>query len=108
MLITAKYEKIKKFVEECGNDSKRLYKLVDETTGKKTENKLPVGKSDQDLAGDFANFFMDKILKICDSLKDKPTYSPVSHNGVPSLGCFKEVSEDEVKKNYRLNGHKIL
>ena len=44
MLITAKYEKIKNLVNECGSDSKGLYKLVDEITGKKSENKLPVDK----------------------------------------------------------------
>ena len=98
MLITAKHEKIKNLVNECGSDSKRLYKLVDEITGKKSENKLPADKSDRELADEFANFFMEKILKIRDSLKDQPTYSPLSHGSVPSLDSFKELTDDEVKK----------
>ena len=39
-----------------------------------------------------------KILKICDRLKDQPTYSPLSHGSVPSLDSFKELTDNKVKK----------
>ena len=43
-----------------------------------------------------------------DSLKDQPTYSPLSHGSVPSLDCFKELTKNEDEKGYLLNGHKVM
>ena len=44
--------------------------------GTSSENALPNHTSDKDLAGEFANFFMDKIQKIRDNLTGYPTYEP--------------------------------
>lgn len=45
-------------------DSKKLYNLVSELTGTKSENPLPDSVADSKLADDFTDFFMNKIDKI--------------------------------------------
>jgi hypothetical protein len=57
--------------EEVSNskgDSKKLYALVSELTGTKSENPMPSGISDSTLSDNFAGYFMNKISKIRDSL----------------------------------------
>ena len=49
---------------DCHGDSKSLHKLVNNLTIKTVENPLPAGKSDADLADNFASYFENKILTI--------------------------------------------
>ena len=50
--------------------SKKLYKLVKELTGRKSKNPLPLEENDNTLADKFADYFMNKMQKIRESLKD--------------------------------------
>ena len=50
-----------------------------------------------DLAEDFAQFFLDKITKIREALKDKPVYMPTP-NDAPKLQRFSPLKEEDVHK----------
>ena len=65
-------------------NSKKLYSLVCELTGTKIENPLPDNVADTKLDEDFADFFMNKIDTIRQSLKDFPTHKPKRKN-VPCI-----------------------
>ena len=64
--------KIKEKIDDCQKDTKKLYKLVVYLTGTATENLLPPRKTDNQLAKDFAKFFMNKIQTIGDNLSKHP------------------------------------
>ena len=46
------------------NDIKHLYKVVMSLSGVRKENLMPPAESDQLLAEEFADFFIEKIKKI--------------------------------------------
>ena len=57
-------------VKQCGKDTKKLYKLVNALMGNNTENPMPKAKSDEELAQQFADFFLEKIQKIRKMFQD--------------------------------------
>ena len=60
-------------VNDCNNDTKKLYAFVNGIIGRVSENPMPKSHCDEQLAEEFADYFMAKIKKICDSLKNYPT-----------------------------------
>ncbi|CAG2199519.1 unnamed protein product [Mytilus edulis] len=77
-------------------DSKKLYKFVKDLTGSKAENPMPAVENENELPDKFADFFMNKIKTIRDSLRDFDDYKPLFKD-VPLFTSFKNLSEDEVK-----------
>ena len=65
ILKSSKVQSISKKVIECEHDVKKMYRLINNITGRTSENPMPENVSDETLLNDFANFFMDKIQKIC-------------------------------------------
>ena len=57
---------------------------------------MPPGKTDDELAEEFAEFFMQKIKTIQDGLEHHLLYTP-RDTGIPRLETFKQVSESDVK-----------
>ena len=51
-------------VKECNNNSGKLYELVKEPTNIKDKNPFPKASSDEELANQFADYFMNKIKNI--------------------------------------------
>ena len=90
----AKKDHISDLVAGCGNDSGKLYKLVNNLTGCKSECPLP-NKDPESLTEEFAEFFLDKINTIC---QDLAHYTPYTCE----VGCqsgfqqFESMTEDEV------------
>lgn len=84
-------------VKESKGDSKKLYRIIKELTGSRTENPMPPVDNENTLADQFADHFMNKIARIRDSLKTYENYKPARKN-VPSFECFVELTEDEIKK----------
>jgi len=76
LLHATKREMLSSKVLDCKGDTKQLYKLFNNITGNMRDNPLPSGRTDQDLADDFANYFMNKILSIRDALQNTPKYVP--------------------------------
>ena len=66
-------------------------------TGKKADNPMPEGKTDQELADEFSEYFMCKIKTIRDSLQSIPKFEP-SQPVSCRLSQFKPISEDQIKK----------
>ena len=52
----------------------KIHALMSNLTSKQCERKLPLAKSNQNLAEEFATFFQNKIQKIRDKLNDKPHF----------------------------------
>ena len=91
----------KRIVRSCdkiikiGKDTKRLYAMIESITGASTSNPLPSG-SPEDLAEEFAQFFLDKIVNIREAMKDDKVYS--YPNRVPfSFSKFPPLTESEVE-----------
>ena len=64
-------------VHECGNDTRKLYALVNALTGAPNNaNPLPGCNNYEQLAEEFASHFMNKINNIRDSLDVFPKYNP--------------------------------
>ena len=82
---------------ECSKDPKKIQVLVNNLTTKQQPQQWPPHKSEEDLAEDFAQFFLDKITKIREVLKDKPVYMPTP-NDAPKLQRFTLLKEEDVHK----------
>ena len=82
---------------ECGKNTKKLYKLINNWTGSIKLNPLPddLG-SDEEMADSFADVFVNKIKNIRNVLDGK--YKPPVRSVKSELLEFKRVSTDEVRK----------
>ena len=56
-------------VNDCNNDTKKLYAFVNGILGRASANPMPKSHSDEQLAEEFVDYFMAKIKKIHDSEK---------------------------------------
>ena len=84
-------------VVECGTDTHKLYSLVNSLTGATITNPMPDHQgSDEELADQFSEFFMDKITKIRQGLDIYPKYDPPYRQGLNHLEEFSRMCEDEV------------
>lgn len=97
LLKATKKEMLSAKVLECKGDIKRLYRHFKNITGEKLENPMPEGRTDQELADDFANYFIDKIETIRDSLQSIPKFVP-SEPVACGLDGFQSLSEEQVQK----------
>ena len=69
MLIESKQTTIADKVNQCNKDAKQLFRLVNEIALSTKDNLLPDGISNQELADQFTDYFIDKIQLIRNSLK---------------------------------------
>ena len=92
-----KRQVISKKVNELHENTKGLYKLTCNLTGQSSDNPFSEAESDEALANQFADYFTQKMDRICDQLNDKPTYQP-GNTAVPQLRKFRLMTEAEVLK----------
>ena len=64
MIRSARTQVISDKVLECGHNTKKLYSVVNGLIGRTAENPLPESQSDEQLAENFTDYFMDKIKNI--------------------------------------------
>ena len=87
-------------VEECGSNQRKLYQVIHELAGEKTENPLPSLTNLEQVAG-FSEFFCKKIEGIRQDIDNTDAGPPPTTNrasvGV-SLSSFKPLTEEEVAK----------
>ena len=50
-------------VSGCGQDTKKLYSVVNGLIGRTVVNPMPESESDKQLAEDFVDYFMEKIKR---------------------------------------------
>ena len=84
-------------VLECGKDSKKLFELVSKLTGSKATNPMSDHEDTQQLTEEFADHFLNKIVRICDALDDLPLYIPPTRI-VPELHEFRPMLSEEIKE----------
>ena len=85
-------------ITKLRGDTKNLYSLVYQLTGNVKENPLPERESDEDLANEFTDYFMNKIQTICGSLEECEKFHPLLNNDTDILAQFKPMSEEEVRE----------
>ena len=95
-LYMCKVECYQSKIEECGNDSKKIYNTINGLINTTSSNPLPDEPPDL-LANSFADYFYNKIKKICDELDQCELYTP-SLKDVPSMKTFQPVTETFVAK----------
>ena len=91
-----KQQVISKKVKELRGDTKGLYKLTCNLTSQSTVNPFRKAESDEVLANEFADYFIEKIDKIRDKLNIKPTYQPTKST-IPRLRKFRLMTQAEVE-----------
>ena len=100
MLLEARRESLRKEINECHRDTKKLYNLINNLTTSKTDNPMPDAESDEALVNTFADYLMEKISKIRDELQHHPEYSP-EHKNIDQLVQFHPVSAEYISKEIR-------
>jgi hypothetical protein len=90
----------KEAVHQARGNSKQLYSVTLGLMGKKQPNPLPEAQSNKDLADEFATFFLHKIERIRDDLKDIPKFVP-SYHDTGSMSSFHPLTCEEVLKLVR-------
>ena len=91
----SKSSHISGLVVSAKGDVKKLYQLLNTITGKVDDNPFPKSDSDEALANGFAEFFLNKIQRICDVLNDKPTLDVLDRE-VPRLLRFNKLTTKQV------------
>ena len=100
MLLEATTESLSRTIDECNKDTMKLYSLINNLTGSKTENPMPDAKSDEALVNTFTAHFIEKISIIRDELWSHPEHSP-EHRNTGQLIQFHPVSAEYVSKTIR-------
>ena len=97
LLLATKTETLSNKVLACKQDTKKLYKLVHHLTSMKADNHLPKHENEENLANEFADYFIGKIEKMRQELNTNSRYTP-SNDNILILSRFTEVTQDEVQK----------
>ena len=97
MLRRIRTDKITEKVTECAGNTKKLYSLVSYLTRSEIENPMLPGKMDDELAEEFAEYFMQKIKTIREGLEYHLHYIHPGTQASQELETFKQVSESDVK-----------
>ena len=95
-------------IQECGDDQKKLFDIIEHLLHRKAKEALPDHTSELELAKQFNTFFIDKITAIRDDLDIKAelltnknhvsNYSPQIHS---VLSNFQIVEEEEIIKTIK-------
>ena len=93
-----RYKYVNEKFKYCDNDPKKLLTTLDEIMGKHKDTILLEGKSDATVANDTAEFFMNKIHKINDALKDYNMHNPEPKTVEQELTQFKPIDCMRLRK----------
>ena len=97
-LRVAKTFKLSKMISECGNDIGQLYRIIDSVTGRNKDNPMPSNISMEELTEKFADFFLDKIVRLRNELSKVNIYEPLWGDIKIQLKEFVPVEGEEVMK----------
>ena len=84
-------------IQDCRNDTRKLFQVINTLTGSNPENPMPECDNDQQLADEFAEFFAEKIDRIKSDLDHYLEYIP-DHKDVPVMDKFLPISQEEITK----------
>jgi hypothetical protein len=99
----AKSQYFNSLVSESEGDSKKLYSTVSKILGRDKDNPLPNSDSDESLANEFNDFFINKIQTIRDELDNTTIEAPLTNEienkeNITEMNQFKSLTSDEVTK----------
>ena len=66
MLQQSKLQTLSTSISDCGNDTRKLYKMVNSILGTSTYNPMPDEDHREKLVDEFTDYFLRKIQKIRD------------------------------------------
>ena len=89
-----KQQLMSKRILDCKNNAIELFLLVNKLTGNTAQNPLPPNKTNEELAEDFARYFLSKIEKIRESFIDTPSYAALQYSR-PKFTSFCPLTESE-------------
>ena len=105
ILKQAKIDYYSDMVSSCGNDQKSLHKITKHLLQGSTEASLPSGKSSNELAQAFSDFFIDKIQGIRNDIASQAESGldifKIDSDKVSLDNClveFTPASEEEIQK----------
>ena len=78
-------------------DAKKLYTLINNIANNNKDNPLPKSQNDEELANEFAQYFISRIKSIRDTLYSHPLYKPTRRD-VSKLSRSSKITEDQVKR----------
>ena len=87
-------------IDEANQDSKQLFRALISLLGNRNESPLPCGTTNDQLAKDFADFFLNTIDKIREGFKNIPAYQPRQLDS-PKLKKFTPVTQHQLEKIVR-------
>ncbi|XP_063953981.1 uncharacterized protein LOC135153775 [Lytechinus pictus] len=85
----------RKVIEDCGDDSRRLFQVANQLLNRKQSSPLPSLACDKSLADIFNNFFVDKVNSIQRSLSPDVSQRPCLTDEI--LEVFDPTTADEIK-----------
>ena len=97
MIKYKKRDHLHNWISTTKGNSKKLYQLITNLTGQNKSNPLPTSTSDEDLADEFATYFLKKICNIRKLFDNIPNYKPTPTN-TPPLNKFSTLSESQLYK----------
>lgn len=106
LLFQSKQDYYSTSIMECGNDTKRLFKLTNKLLGDNNEVILPTSDNDRDLSNEFGKYFLGKIQTIRETLQSQNDktgnysdvlWADVQYTGDPLIE-FSPTSSDEIRK----------
>ena len=98
MFKDAKTKAVSNLIMECDRDIKKLYQVIYNMTGKHSINSLPDSDSEEELANNFAYFFINKIKIFSDQLNKYPKFDQsVNSKPIPTmLNKFKPMLAEDI------------
>ena len=97
MLKFKKNDCIHRIIKANSNNTRKLFKLVNEITGNNKPNPMPDAPDDKELAESFAQFFKQKNRQHVAPIPNIPQYK-VPPKDTPTLKSFTTITEDDVFK----------
>ena len=88
---------IKSINDKKKDNTKDLYKIINGITGLRTDNPLPDCNNNKELANSFADYFINKIMKIRENLSTYTKFCPTLVSVLNPLSSFRHMSCIEVK-----------
>ena len=100
-------QSISKKALDCNEDTKELFHLVNTLNCNTTQNPMPLNKTDEELAEDFAEFFLSEIEKNKGKFINTPANKPVQQD-IPKFVSFRSTHRNGSMYSYNEDEEQAL
>ena len=98
LIDAAKVDHYKTMINDCQDNTRQLFRVVNKLLGRKTTPPLPFDDAPIEVATMFSDFFIQKITRIKDAIQVSADPTPPLDHVRDTLGVFPPVTEDEIRK----------